>query len=216
MKKFLILFAFLLSSSIISAQSIDSVKVQYNPSAQILNVGVFGRIFTFDPDALVGIKTQLPNDTVAIDLDFRPCSPWQTIVDYDTIITISLTAMAPGSKIARIRSFVLADLDTTCYYLSQTTKRDSVFIPFNIPISIFEEGIESLNIYPNPTNGVFFVDLESAIKTKYSVYSITGKLMLRENLPENGKVDISQFPSGLYFLRLNVDGKITTRKIMKE
>jgi len=60
------------------------------------------------------------------------------------------------------------------------------------------------------------VEVESVARAEYSVFATTGKLMQRDNLPENGQINISQFPSGLYFLRLNVDGKIITTKIMKK
>ena len=97
MKRFLILFAFLLSISMLSAQSIDSVLVYYNSTNQILSVNVLGRIIVADPFAIVNITDSIQNDTVTIEIDFWPCSPYQLQVPYDTLVEVNLVGISAGN-----------------------------------------------------------------------------------------------------------------------
>jgi len=80
-----------------------------------------------------------------------------------------------------------------------------------------------LNIYPNPTNGLFIIDASTVSATNgdlkienIEIFDITGQ-NVGENLricPDNTgkiKIDISHLPTGIYFVRTN--GKIV--KIIK-
>jgi len=116
---------------------------------------VLGRIIVADPFAIVNITDSIQNDTVTIEIDFWPCSPYQLQVPYDTLVEVNLVGISAGPKTLRVRSFEIADLDTICYYRATDRKVDSSFVAFNIPIGVVEQRIEKIIIYPNPTNGVF-------------------------------------------------------------
>jgi PKD repeat protein len=81
-----------------------------------------------------------------------------------------------------------------------------------------------LSVYPNPTNGLanveFHVPKQSNVKVQ--VYDITGKLIAQ---PYQGRlnagdlqlnIDLSAFPSGLYTIRLDIDGESVFRKLIME
>jgi len=81
---------------------------------------------------------------------------------------------------------------------------------WNQSLSIDENELLDVSIYPNPTNGrVYFSGLKS--ETKIEVFSIEGKLLKSFNTIED-YIDID-LASGLYFLKLKIDNHSTIRKI---
>jgi Secretion system C-terminal sorting domain len=72
-------------------------------------------------------------------------------------------------------------------------------------------------IFPNPTNSTITVLFsESISKGLLSISDGTGKQI--ETFQINSaevKIDISQYPAGMYFLSLRADGKIDTQRVVK-
>jgi Secretion system C-terminal sorting domain len=72
-------------------------------------------------------------------------------------------------------------------------------------------------IFPNPTNSTITVLFsESISKGLLSISDGTGKQI--ETVQINSaevKIDISQYPAGMYFLSLRTDGKIDTQRVVK-
>jgi len=70
-------------------------------------------------------------------------------------------------------------------------------------------------IYPNPTKDKFTVEIDTP--SPVSIYNLLGEIVVTTNL-HAGKntIDMSNFPSGIYFLQLrDTNGKITSMKIVK-
>jgi PKD repeat protein len=100
----------------------------------------------------------------------------------------------------------------------------SLYIEVKDPTVGIEEwiNISEITLYPNPTEGVIFMAIESSINDniKYSVFDAIGRLILTKNeIISNGKnvykVDLSNTPSGIYELTININGKTRTFKISK-
>lgn len=78
-------------------------------------------------------------------------------------------------------------------------------------------------LYPNPTSGVFNL-MVTDVKDKrieYYLFDSNGKMInnakidsLEEDL--NHQIDISQLPNGIYFVRILIDNRKYTRKIIKQ
>ena len=94
-----------------------------------------------------------------------------------------------------------------------------------IVVDIFESieeelGIEAVEIYPNPTNNFFHLDMEltSPKKVSWEIYHVSGKLILvsNEELSVNysDKISVSQFPSGMYLMKINVGEGEIFRKVL--
>ncbi|WP_417603509.1 T9SS type A sorting domain-containing protein [Owenweeksia hongkongensis] len=84
-------------------------------------------------------------------------------------------------------------------------------------ISLTEESLAEVAIYPNPTNGV--LNLENLPKHSFvKLYNLNGKLLLQEAFnDEKASLDLSQFSKGVYLLELqNNRGESGFRKIVKE
>ena len=89
----------------------------------------------------------------------------------------------------------------------QATDIGSILIPPN------------LTIYPNPVADFLYLNLKSAVNkaTTISITSIEGRV-LKTQLVSTGLnvMDMSEFPSGLYFCSINNNSTIETVKIVKQ
>ncbi len=68
-----------------------------------------------------------------------------------------------------------------------------------------------INVFPNPTSGQVKIEVEDSAFTGVEVLSIQGKKIIESDQPI---VDLSDFPSGMYFFKVNGSGK--TIKIIKQ
>jgi len=96
---------------------------------------------------------------------------------------------------------------------------DSVDIGITANINdLITEG--DITVYPNPTNGEFFVALNSAVSKKITVelYDMLGKIVLKERMGTVNSGHIQKFStknlSGTYSLRLKVDGEVITKQLI--
>lgn len=67
-----------------------------------------------------------------------------------------------------------------------------------------DEWSNSIKLYPNPSNGMYQVQLGNAINGTYSVYTSDGKVILKSNLngSNNFTVDLTNFDNGTYIFVL--------------
>jgi len=71
-----------------------------------------------------------------------------------------------------------------------------------------------LRIYPNPTNVDFITIQSSVIGEKHvKLYDINGRLVLNKNLSSD-YLNIRLLEPGIYFVKVTVDGKISTSKLI--
>ena len=71
---------------------------------------------------------------------------------------------------------------------------------------------ENLKITPNPA--IYYVFIESnEMVEKSEVFSAEGKFIL---VTKEQKIDLSNIPSGIYFLKIYRGGKVDTKKLIKK
>ncbi len=72
-------------------------------------------------------------------------------------------------------------------------------------------GIESLNIYPNPGNGIFNVSLQNSLNNKeiIEIYNIVGEKIFYTNLTQNGitQINLTGLKSGIYLYVVTNENK---------
>ena len=85
-----------------------------------------------------------------------------------------------------------------------------------VDVANISDSEPEFNIYPNPAND--FIDIETDFKNCYfSVFDITGKLILREKIVQNKtRIDLSSYSNGLYFIQLQNAEKILSKKFIKQ
>lgn len=75
--------------------------------------------------------------------------------------------------------------------------------------------INSFNIYPNPSNGIFKMEFGNAEATRIKVYDLSGRLLKDDFVNGNThQVDLSQFNNGLYLVSVFMGETWKTEKIV--
>lgn len=84
------------------------------------------------------------------------------------------------------------------------------------------EGLSSITLYPNPTNGqaTFVAAFDRTVDDAgMQIVNLLGQLVWEARTSKTNsfteKIDLTQFPAGLYLVRLLVDGQVATRKLIK-
>ncbi|TVZ56644.1 putative secreted protein (Por secretion system target) [Lutibacter sp. Hel_I_33_5] len=74
----------------------------------------------------------------------------------------------------------------------------------------------TFNVYPNPSNDTFNFNWNGTEKATISIFDYTGKLIhQKKNIKTNSyKLTMNNFSKGLYFAKINSDGKQATKKLI--
>ncbi len=103
-----------------------------------------------------------------------------------------------------------------------STRSDTVvtkyyFEPTSAPNGLREENILHASVYPNPVNDILNIQFDKpSTKAKIEIMDMQGKSLLQQffDQTQNIHTDLSGFEPGIYFLNLQSDGTITTRKLI--
>lgn len=77
---------------------------------------------------------------------------------------------------------------------------------------------QSLKIFPNPTNNKITIETLSTNKDKsISIYNLQGQLLFQQTSKyKNTEIDVSRFPNGMYFVKVESDTGMVSGKFVKE
>ena len=79
--------------------------------------------------------------------------------------------------------------------------------------SIDETNVIGLAIYPNPTNAIITIQFEGKL-ANVSVIDLTGKVVTKTSIQSNDTIDMSNLNVGTYFVNVEVNGSITTERVI--
>ena len=131
---------------------------------------------------------------------------------------------------------ILADIDSSgatgsddVYFVFVSEPENESRYLFNIdafqftnsqPLSVKDEEVLNVSVYPNPTSALLSVNLErnnlNITQTKVSLFNIAGQRVL-ETAPSSSKfeLNISELSSGLYILNVKDNAKNISKRIIK-
>jgi len=110
-------------------------------------------------------------------------------------------------------TFVVVDLDPSEYY---NTAPDMGCYEYDPGVGIQTMKLNSINLYPNPTNGTVYINLEDKRVNHITIADITGRIVLNANDYLITSVDLSNLKKGAYFLLIRTtDGNYYKGKIVK-
>lgn len=78
--------------------------------------------------------------------------------------------------------------------------------------NVFNENINKVTVYPNPSNGIFNLKSNNELKNA-KVYDLKGNLIINSKI-ENNKINLSNFSNGSYVLE--IDEQLTKMTIIKK
>ena len=85
-----------------------------------------------------------------------------------------------------------------------------------LPATVEEHSMETIKVFPNPSDGRIHVSVELQPVLKLQVFDMFGRILLQKSVGENEfSVDLSDYSAGTYMLRLFTGNGVETRKIVK-
>ena len=83
-------------------------------------------------------------------------------------------------------------------------------------LGINDARLLQFSMFPNPSNGRITLQLPTGVnQAEVSVFDYLGKSLLQKNISvSNNTIDISSLRSGLYFVRIQTDSKVGTKKLI--
>ena len=75
---------------------------------------------------------------------------------------------------------------------------------------------ESIAVYPNPSNGIFTIEMPNMVSAKVMVMDITGKIVYDNNVISNSQIKLQNVEQGMYFIRIadTTSGSIVVKKLL--
>jgi hypothetical protein len=97
-------------------------------------------------------------------------------------------------------------------------------IPTEIAVKNMGSDNSSASVYPNPSNGIFYLkfnQVNNKSNNFYNVYNVLGKVIQTkklENFSGNNteKIDLSSATSGIYYIEVSINGTKSTLKLIKK
>jgi hypothetical protein len=120
-------------------------------------------------------------------------------------------------------------LDTARYYLAlhingsgqEVSNQAAILISTDVVSSGYSPADETLRVYPSPTHGHLFIDVNNSIENirAISATTLSGKTVLLQKFPGNQKlksavIDLSENEPGIYLIRVTTDHMSSTRKVV--
>ncbi|WP_298898865.1 T9SS type A sorting domain-containing protein [uncultured Psychroserpens sp.] len=90
---------------------------------------------------------------------------------------------------------------------------------FDATLSVSEFDLESFNLYPNPAKNNVTLSWDKSEPVSVRIYDALGKLMYftkNKNISEPTTIDVSNYASGLYFVKINNTNGFVTKKLIIE
>lgn len=83
-------------------------------------------------------------------------------------------------------------------------------------ITALSKEINGINVYPNPTNGSFKVELINGLKKSISVSDVSGRLVLSiESTEDVIDINLSSFSNGIYYLKVQSESSTEVIHVIK-
>lgn len=85
----------------------------------------------------------------------------------------------------------------------------------NKTLSVVKNQINDFKLFSNPVyNGQFSIASSSNSTKKIELYAINGQRVLVQNVHSHQPINVVNFATGVYILRVEEDGRVATRKLM--
>ena len=147
-------------------------------------------------------------------LDIRDATGTTTVASY---LAPLQTLNLDGAAITVIASGFLnpaVNSDGPAFGLWVATAAGGNLIPLpTAPLSVNENDLESIRIYPNPANSIINIDIPfSYDNSKVRLFDVNGRSI--KEVTSVNSIDVSGLGSGIYMLSLEIDNTVINKKIV--
>jgi Leucine-rich repeat (LRR) protein len=161
--------------------------------------------------------------------------PYQLIVREKNIIEVTFpNIQLPDSNTNEAKSHGFVQLEfkpkAGLPIDAEINNNASIFFDYNAPVitntaqtrveittSVASNRKLAFKLFPNPTTSTITVELPYTGNGKYNIIDISGNVIMQNNIDKNTNrftIDVNDVANGTYLLSLEMDGKVSTSKVM--
>lgn len=123
-------------------------------------------------------------------------------------LDIPLADWSAGSRNDLVQFIITSNLGTVYY--------DNLYLYKGSPLGTQKFETSSVKMYPNPVKNTLTIEANSEIK-RVSVYNILGQEVLKSSPKSNtATLQTNELQKGVYMVTTEIDGKLSTSKVVKE
>ena len=142
-------------------------------------------------------------------------------IDYDSLFTHSnnqgyyFRALLPGNYQMKVSAQGYNDTIITLNIEDNSTLLQDINLqPTSTSLSSCKDSIDDVIIFPNPCNEKLFLRNNNFFA--YNIFSFQRKILVKHEEKNINSIDVSELPSGVYFLELYSDKKAKTLIFIKQ
>lgn len=154
------------------------------------------------------------------DITFKVISSSKDIIT-DAVVKVGSLANNVDNSAETLFSIATGNYTYQAYAQGYTTVSNTFIadedktITIELGLSSIAEFKDLFNIYPNPNNGIFNLEIYDNKEVVVSIYDINGRLVL-EKVANNtsNQINLSEQPKGVYLIKINTTEKSFNSKIV--
>ncbi len=136
-----------------------------------------------------------------------------------TVPTVTATSADVNADVSIVDATALPGSTVVTVTAEDGVTKNVYTINFAVATSIFDNIEDNVfKIYPNPSNGIFFLDITryGAYKAKIEIINMLGVMIYEEesSLSDDMKIDASELKKGMYLVKISTDTKTYTKRII--
>lgn len=131
----------------------------------------------------------------------------------------SFSWTAPPTDVGAITFYVASiagNLSNTGGYTTVNNQMAQTTLVIGSVLGLNKRPLLQFKMYPNPVNGQVTIQLPSQVnKAGISVFDYLGKLLIKKTIyAPNNTLDVSNLSAGVYFVRIQTDAQVGTKKLV--
>ncbi len=123
---------------------------------------------------------------------------------------------------SNVKYYIEVSGQSNCNVISGRNNLNSQYVSSNSNIAssdntlnLSENKIEKIKVYPNPTSDLLYFNLSNLENVYFELTSLTGKVLKEGKLYYNDKIELTDYPTGVYLLKLKYNNRNVIKKIIK-
>lgn len=138
-----------------------------------------------------------------------PADPWVQIAHYSSNISSWTNAAVDLPNPSATYQLAFEGINKW----GRANVLDNVRIQETIPTNLNDNKSKRIVVFPNPSNAI--LNIMHAENASIQILNITGQIVFEsQNLEEYNQIDVSNLPTGTYFVNMVKDSKVYNEKIL--
>lgn len=85
----------------------------------------------------------------------------------------------------------------------------------SFPAHLLDISVDDFQVYPNPSTESITVQIDSTSPLDIALYDSDGRMVYFDQIQQKAVIDVSNLHSGVYFMRINNQKEVLTKRIVK-